>query len=301
MKIFWLKIWKHTYQELLEELQKHVLGNPPIQLSPQRRKSELQKWGRAVFTPNPEICLKTLEDAEFLKILQQADYLTSDGIGLYLWYQINSFSFGGKDTWKADRGIKILLWILLLPYFIFNILFRKKYLYAKYGERICGSDITSSLVEFAQKEGIKIAIIDPHYPKDVEKCESQRTFREKLSEKFPKLDFDFYVYSEENSDEIFEKIADTDAKILFSTLGMKRQEISVLKWLEKCPNLRLGLWIGSSFDYYTGFQKRAPQIWRTLGFEWLYRIFTSPNKIKRLGRIYQALVVFPVKVVFYKK
>lgn len=241
---------------------------------------------KSVFTPNPEICLKTLEDTEFLEILQQADYLTSDGIGLYLGYQIQNFPR--------------IFSLPLFPYFIFNILFRKKYLYGKYGERICGSDITSSLVDFAQKEKIKIAIIDPYYPKDKEKCESQRTFREKLSEKFPELDFDVYVYSDESSDEIFKKISESGAKILFSTLGMKRQEISALKWLEDCPNLRLGLWIGSSFDYYTGFQKRAPQIWRKLGFEWLYRIFTSPNKLKRLGRIYQALIVFPLKVVFYK-
>jgi N-acetylglucosaminyldiphosphoundecaprenol N-acetyl-beta-D-mannosaminyltransferase len=109
------------------------------------------------------------------------------------------------------------------------------------------------------------------------------------------------VYSDDNSDEIFEKIDDSWAQILFSTLGMKRQEISVLKWLNLCPKLRLGLWIGSSFDYHIGFQKRAPKIFRDLGFEWLYRIFTSPSKLQRLGRIFQALIIFPIKVVTYKK
>lgn len=279
MKIFRLEISKYIYSEFLAE----ITGF----LQTSHQGDEVR--GRAVFTPNPEICLKTLEDEEFLEILQRADYLTSDGIGLYIGYQIQ------------DSKIPKFLQFFLLPAYIFNILFRKQYLYQKYGERICGSDITNSLLTFSQENNVAIAIIDPSYPSDAEKCESQRTFREKISQKFPKLDFDFYVYSDENSDEIFRKIDDSWAQILFSTLGMKRQEISVLKWLELCPKLKLGLWIGSSFDYHTWFQKRAPKILRDLGFEWLYRIFTSPNKIQRLGRIYQALIVFPVKVIVYKK
>lgn len=271
MKIFSLKINKYYYNLFLDEITKHIASGT---------------WGKAIFTPNPEICLKTLKDREFLEVLQQADYLTSDGIGLYLAYQINDYpkllSFG------------------LLNYFLFNILFRKKYLYQKYGDRICGSDLTKSLVEYAQRNSIKIAIIDPYFPHDTAKCASQVVFSEKLQEKFPKLDFDFYIYNEEKADEIFEEIANSDVKILFSTLGMKRQEISILKGLKKCPNLKLWLGIGSGFDYFIGFQKRAPKIWRTLGFEWLYRIFTSPRKLQRLWRIFQAIVVFPLKVLLYK-
>lgn len=272
MKIFSLKIKKYDYQSFLTEITKHITSGT---------------WGKAIFTPNPEICLKTLQDKEFLEVLQQADYLTSDGIGLYLAYQINDYPK--------------LLSLGLFNYFLFNVLFRKKYLYKRYWDRICGSDLTQSLVEYSQKNSVKIAIIDPSFPDDSRKCHAQDTFREKLLEKFPKLKFDFYVYSEDTSDEIFQKIANSDAEILFSTLGMKRQEISVLEGLKKCPNLKLWLGIGSSFDYFIWFQKRAPKIWRTLGFEWLYRIFTSPSKMKRLGRIYQALIVFPIKVILYKK
>ncbi len=276
MNIFGLNIWKYSYQELLREFTE-ILHDASL------------SWGKAIFTPNPEICLRTLQDAEFLQVLQSADYLTSDGIGLYLGYQIQ------------DSRLPKLFRTLMLPYYIFNILFRKRYLYSQYWERICGSDLTTSLVEYAQHQEMKIAIIDPYYPKDLQKCASQQVFREKLLEKFPRLLFDFYIYSDENKQEVFQKIASSDAKILFSTLGMKKQEISILEWLEKCPNVRLWLGIGSSFDYFIGFQKRAPKIFRSFGFEWLYRIFTSPKKIQRLGRIFQALVVFPIKIIFYKK
>jgi len=273
MKIFGLKIWKYEYIEFLREITEHLHSK--------------DSWvGRAIFTPNPEICLKTQKDPEFLEILQKAEYLTSDGIWLYLGYQI-------QDNSK-------LLAIALFPYFIFNILFRKKYLYGKYGERICGSDLTNSLIQYTQQQKIKIAIIDPHYPNDREKCASQRSFHEKLWKKFPKLLFDFYVYSQENSEDIFKKIQGSWAKILFSTLWMKQQEISILRWLQDCPNIRLWLGVGSAFDYHIWFQKRAPKILRDTWFEWLYRIFTSPNKLQRLGRIFQALVIFPVKVILYK-
>ena len=276
MKIFQLEISKYSYSDFLKEITSLLL------------EKKTEKW-RAIFTPNPEICLKTLEDSEFLDVLNGADYLTSDGIGLYLAYQIN------------DSKLPWILKILMLPVYVFNILFRKKSLYKKYWERICGSDLTNSLILFAQENNVRVAILDPYYPNDLLKCESQKTFKDKLSAKFPELDFDYYIYTLDNSDEVFSEIDDSGALILFSTLGMKKQEISVLKWLETCPDLKLGLWIGSSFDYHIWFQKRAPRLMRTLGFEWLYRIFTSPNKLQRLGRVFQALVVFPITVLFYKK
>jgi N-acetylglucosaminyldiphosphoundecaprenol N-acetyl-beta-D-mannosaminyltransferase len=41
-----------------------------------------------VFTPNPEILLQTKNDSEFKSLLEKANYLTPDGIGLYIAFQI---------------------------------------------------------------------------------------------------------------------------------------------------------------------------------------------------------------------
>lgn len=281
MKIFSLEINAYKYEEFLQEISQHIQGGA---------------WYKAIFTPNPEICLKTLTDTEFLEILEQADYLTSDGIGLYLGYQIQDF----RSKFKENSFLWRILSLALIEVFLFNVLCRKKYLYKKYWDRICWSDLTRSLVTFAQENDIKIAILDPYFRNDLAKCESQKTFEMKLKEVFPKLNFDYYIYDSSKADEIWTELASSQAQIFFSTLGMKRQEISVLKAKETCPNLKLGLWVGSSFDYFIWFQKRAPKIWRSLGFEWLYRIFTSPGKLKRMGRIFSALVVFPIKIIFYK-
>jgi N-acetylglucosaminyldiphosphoundecaprenol N-acetyl-beta-D-mannosaminyltransferase len=81
---------------------------------------------------------------------------------------------------------------------------------------------------------------------------------------------------------------------------MKKQEKSVIEVMKVCKNIKIWLWIGSSFDYFIWFQKRAPKIWRKLGFEWLYRLFTWPKKLDRLKRLWNAIFVFTFKIIWKK-
>jgi UDP-N-acetyl-D-mannosaminuronic acid transferase (WecB/TagA/CpsF family) len=78
---------------------------------------------------------------------------------------------------------------------------------------------------------------------------------------------------------------------------MKKQEQSIIEIMWKCENIQLWTWIWSSFDYITGFQKRAPNIWRYLWLEWMYRLITWPQKIKSLKRLYLAIIVFIYKII----
>jgi exopolysaccharide biosynthesis WecB/TagA/CpsF family protein len=78
---------------------------------------------------------------------------------------------------------------------------------------------------------------------------------------------------------------------------MKKQEQSVIEIMKKCSNIKLWLGIGSSFDYFIWFQKRAPKFWRQLWLEWLYRLITGPKKLTRLKRLYSAIFVFTYKVI----
>ena len=77
---------------------------------------------------------------------------------------------------------------------------------------------------------------------------------------------------------------------------MKKQEESVIEVMENCKNIKLGLWVGSSFDYFIGFQKRAPKIWRSLWLEWFYRLLTWPRKLDRIKRLYRAIFLFIFEV-----
>ncbi len=270
MKIFWIKLDKLRYQDFINNIKSDLISEKIKQ--------------NMIFTPNPEMLLNTLKDKEFEILLKKANYLTPDWIGLYIAFQIN------------DNYYSKLKNTLLLPYFFYNLFFRRKYLYKKYWDRICGSDLTNDLVNFCEKENIKITILDPYYPKDLAKVQSQKNFRKNITNKFPKLDFDFFIYNSKNKQQIIEKIWNSESKILFSTLWMKVQEKSVIDILKKCPNIILGLGIGSSFDYLTWFQKRAPKIFRIIWIEWSYRIITWPKKIIRLKRLYNAIFIFIYKV-----
>ncbi len=272
MEIFWINISKLKYEDFLNTLTK-----------------DLKKGIKnIVFTPNPEILLNTLEDREFKNIIQKANYLTPDWIWLYVWAQI------------LENKKNIFLEIFLLPYYFFNLFFRKKFLYKKYWDRICGSDLTFDLIEFSRKNNIKIAIIDPYFPQDLAKCESQKNFRENLGKKFPKLDFQYFIYKKEDSEKIIKKIKESNVSILFSTLWMKAQEKNVVELMWRCENIKLWLWVWSSFDYFIWFQKRAPKIYRKIWFEWFYRLISWPKKIQRIKRLYKAIMVFILKILTNK-
>jgi UDP-N-acetyl-D-mannosaminuronic acid transferase (WecB/TagA/CpsF family) len=70
-----------------------------------------------------------------------------------------------------------------------------------------------------------------------------------LQQAYPKLRFDYHIYSPEYKADIIRHIADSEGQILFSTLGMKSQEQSVIEVMDQCPNIKIGLGVGSSFDY----------------------------------------------------
>lgn len=270
MQVFWIKIDKLKYNELFKKITKFESQN-------------------IVFTPNPEILLKTLKDKEFESLINKANYNTSDWIGLYIAYQI------------IDNNYNKFINILLLPYFFFNLFFRRNFLYEKYGQRICWSDLTKDLVQYSEKNNIKVTIIDLYNPTDSKKVESQNMFSKLLKDKFKNLNFDYFIYEPSKKSEIIKKIKDSDSKILFSTLWMKKQEESVIEIMQDCQNIKIWLGIGSGFDYFTWFQKRAPKIWRSLWLEWLYRLLTWPRKIDRLKRLYNAIFAFIYYVIRYKK
>jgi len=95
------------------------------------------------------------------------------------------------------------------------------------------------LVTWAEKSGTRITVIDLHSPGDERKQASQKTFKKKVKQKFPKLKLDYYVYDESKKEKIIEKIQASDSKILFSTLGMKKQEQSVIEIMKEANNIKL--------------------------------------------------------------
>ena len=88
----------------------------------------------------------------------------------------------------------------------------------------------------------------------------------------------FFTEDEEGS--IVAAIRASGAKLLLVGLGSPRQE----KWLARnlaATGCGVGIGVGGSFDVISGRVKRAPMLWRNLGVEWLYRLMSEPQRIRR--------------------
>jgi N-acetylglucosaminyldiphosphoundecaprenol N-acetyl-beta-D-mannosaminyltransferase len=103
---------------------------------------------------------------------------------------------------------------------------------------------------------------------------------------------------DEDADEIVRKINDSEAQILFVAFGAPKQDLWVDKHRHQLPNIRLAMGVGGTFDFIAGIHKRAPLWMQKLGLEWLWRLIREPQ---RIGRIINAVVVFPLKVITTKR
>lgn len=83
-------------------------------------------------------------------------------------------------------------------------------------------------------------------------------------------------------------------------LGAPKQEL----WMrEHAERLDAGLLIGlgGSLDVFAGTAQRAPERWRKLGLEWLYRLYKEPRRIGRMIRLPLILLFAIREKVFGKR
>jgi len=79
---------------------------------------------------------------------------------------------------------------------------------------------------------------------------------------------------------IADDIARSGARVVFVGLGSPRQERWIADNLARA-GARVGIGVGGSFDVLAGNLERAPQIWRRLNVEWLYRLLREPTRWRR--------------------
>ena len=89
----------------------------------------------------------------------------------------------------------------------------------------------------------------------------------------------------------------TSYSILFCNFGYPFQETFIQS--QKDARIRIAMGVGGSFDFLTGKITRAPFWMRQFGLEWLWRFVQEPKY--RVKRIFKAVIVFPIKILFSKK
>lgn len=76
------------------------------------------------------------------------------------------------------------------------------------------------------------------------------------------------------------KIKGEKIDLLFVAMGSPKQEKWIHENLKKIP-VKAAMGVGGSFDFISGEVKRAPELMRRMGLEWLFRLILQPWRIKR--------------------
>jgi N-acetylglucosaminyldiphosphoundecaprenol N-acetyl-beta-D-mannosaminyltransferase len=128
---------------------------------------------------------------------------------------------------------------------------------------------------------------------------SYEEIRAALLKKYPDITVngtDFYCRIKNQESRI--KIPNSQFSILFCNFGAPSQEVFLSKLKDAGTEIRLAMGVGGSFDYLTGRLRRAPKCLRMIGLEWFWRLILQP---KRIGRIWNAVVIFPYRVLVSKR
>jgi len=219
-----------------------------------------------IFTPNPEMLVKARSDLYFKAVLNNGDLNICDGFGVSL-----------------VSGFRI--------------------------KRITGVDFMLDLCALAEQEGKSVYLLGSGSDDVVKKA------AEELKRKSPKLiiagfnkgpkieeksllvnESRLEIVSEENTD-LIRDINQQRPAILFVAFGMGKQEKWIYENLPKLPSVKIAMGVGGSVDYLGGHLRRPPRLMRTLGLEWLYRLFCQPE---RFGRIWNATAKFLFLCIFTK-
>ncbi len=206
----------------------------------------------AIFTPNPEIVQMCIEDESFYSVINSAELIVPDGIGVV----------------KASRILKTPL--------------KEKVAGVELGERVL--DIAArngkGVFLFGGKDSTRtesgISVADQCIPVFEEKFKGIKIAGTR----------DGYCKKEgEENDETVRLINESGAEVLFVCLGAPAQEKWIYNNREKLPNVKVYLGLGGSLDVYSGNVKRAPKLFIKLGLEWFYRLLCEPKRIGRMMKL----------------
>lgn len=198
-----------------------------------------------IYTPNPEIVMRAKEDESLVNMLNRADLVTADGIGLIYAAKIN------KVPLK---------------------------------ERVTGFDMSMEMLKIANRDGLGIYLLGGAEGISKKASENIKKDYPNIKVLGNHSGFfkGSHTGNKDDKEElsILEEINRVKPDIIFVGMGFPRQEI----WIDENRSRITGKVIignGGVMDILAGKVNRAPKVFQKLGLEWLYRLITNPSRIKR--------------------
>lgn len=156
-------------------------------------------------------------------------------------------------------------------------------------EQIPGIDFAKKILGICNTKNYTVGLIGA-------KEEVIRKTVQNLKNEFQNLSINYIrngYYTEKEEDKIIQELKETNLNFVLVALGAPKQELFITKCKKNMPQTTF-IGVGGSFDVWAGIVQRAPEIYRKLGLEWLYRTLSQPQRIKR---IYKTLPMFLIKVI----
>ena len=271
-------------------LEKAQNGNSKDRVLPLMRNRLNSNKHFFVLSANPEIILLALKDSKLASILLSSDILINDGVGLSV-----ANDFLNEKTYKNK----------LLAFFIYKVQFLSKEiatLFIKDKKVLKGRDLFIDLIQLGNKLNWKVFLLGG------EKDEAKKT-KEKLGTSFKQIKIEHdkgpilnnfgQPVSEveaKKEKEVINKINLFEPDILFVAFGAPKQEYWINRNLKEINSNGI-MAVGGTYNYIAGNMRLPLSFFEKTGLEWLWRLIIEP---KRIMRIINAVIVFPLKVILYK-
>lgn len=198
-------------------------------------------------TPNSEIVQACIENPKLYNVVNSADLIIPDGIG---------------------------------------VVYASKILGTPLKEKVAGVEVAEKIIKYAAQNGEKIYFLGGgKETKETEAVHTLAS--KKLAEKYPGFSAcgrDGY-FGEEETDDIIADINASGAKILFVCLGAPKQEKWIYKNKDKLTGITFAAGLGGSLDVFAGTAKRAPDFYINHNLEWLYRFANNPSRVGRMLKL----------------
>ncbi|NCU44058.1 WecB/TagA/CpsF family glycosyltransferase [Candidatus Falkowbacteria bacterium] len=166
-----------------------------------------------------------------------------------------------------------------------------------YGQKLIrhtGADLTADLLAQAETNNWPVAIINWRGG-----LSPVAILQPALAAKFPKLHYLVEDCGQNGclGQRQLSRLNNFQPQLVFCSLGSPHQEYFLNKHKTTWLSCRIMIGIGGSFDFIIDRIKRAPQLWRRCGMEWLWRLIQQP---KRWRRIWNAVIVFSWQFIIWR-
>lgn len=200
-----------------------------------------------IVTPNSEIIVNASKNPELKLIIEQADLVIPDGIGL---------------------------------------VYASKIMGMPLKERVTGIDFLDAILGYLEETGQSIFFLGSK-PGDANTSGVAELAVERMKEKYKGLNVagtHHGYFTESDEEEIVNLINASGADFLCAALGSPKQEKFVFQH-RNALKVKGAIGVGGSLDVWAGTLKRAPEFYRNYGLEWLYRLIQQPSRYKRMAAL----------------